>query len=471
MRSIALAGGVALHAINVYIATTILPSVVADIGGLDYYAWNTTLFVVASIVGSALAARAMGWVGPRAVYMSAGLVFAAGTLLCATAPAMSSMLAGRVIQGFGGGLLFALSYALIRLVFAETLWPRAMALVSGMWGVATLIGPAVGGIFAQVGAWRFAFWSLLPATGVFMVLALLVVPKRGDSASLDTGVPLKQLALLSAAVLALSISSIRPALVWNFVGIVAALSLTVLFVVVERKADCRLLPRQALEPSAPLAALYLSLGLLAVAVTASEIFVPLFLQVLHDQTPLIAGYLAALMAGGWTVASIASAGATGRQVRRSIGVSPVLAGIGMVALAALVPLRTSGSWISLAPMGLALFVVGFGVGLAWPHLLTRVLQVAPAEEQALASSSITTVQLFATASGAALAGVVANLSGLGEANGSIGTSQAAFWLFAAFAAAPMMAIVTCARVARDMRHRGPDVASSGIVLDVKDRLL
>ena len=57
VRSLALAGGVALHAVNVYIATTILPSVVRDIGGLDYYAWNTTLFVVASILGSATSAR------------------------------------------------------------------------------------------------------------------------------------------------------------------------------------------------------------------------------------------------------------------------------------------------------------------------------------------------------------------------------------------------------------------------------
>ena len=60
VRSLALAGGVVLHAINVYIATTILPSVVKDIGGIDYYAWNTTLFVAASILGSALSARLLG---------------------------------------------------------------------------------------------------------------------------------------------------------------------------------------------------------------------------------------------------------------------------------------------------------------------------------------------------------------------------------------------------------------------------
>ena len=65
LRSLALAGGVILHAVNVYIATTILPSVVEDIGGIDYYAWNTTLFVAASILGSALSARLLISAGPQ----------------------------------------------------------------------------------------------------------------------------------------------------------------------------------------------------------------------------------------------------------------------------------------------------------------------------------------------------------------------------------------------------------------------
>ena len=134
LRSIALAGGVALHAINVYIATTILPSIIKDIGGLEYYAWNTTLFVVTSIVGSALSARLIQAWGPKAAYLLAVAVFSAGSVVCALAPSMPWMLAGRSIQGLGGGVLFALSYALIRIVFDAALWSRAMALVSGMWG-------------------------------------------------------------------------------------------------------------------------------------------------------------------------------------------------------------------------------------------------------------------------------------------------------------------------------------------------
>src|SRR5829696_6229161 len=169
--SLPLAGGVALHAINVFIATTILPSVVRDIGGLELYAWSTTLFVLASILGSALSAKLLQGTGPRGAYGAAALVFAAGTLICSLAPTMPVMLVGRFVQGFGGGFLYALAYSVIRLVFPEPLWPRAIGLISAMWGVATLAGPAIGGSFAEIGAWRAAFWSLLPFVALFALLA------------------------------------------------------------------------------------------------------------------------------------------------------------------------------------------------------------------------------------------------------------------------------------------------------------
>lgn len=444
VRSLALAGGVALHAVNVYIATTILPSVVRDIGGLDYYAWNTTLFVVASILGSATSARLLGAAGPRGAYVAAAALFALGTLTCAAAPSMPVLLGGRIVQGLGGGFLFALSYAMIRLVFAEGLWPRAMALVSGMWGVATLVGPAVGGVFAELDAWRGAFWSLLPVVALFAFLALAVLPRRSGDSNDRTATPTTQLVLLTAAVLAVSAGSVSNVLAWNVAGIVAALIAAGALIVVEAKARHRLLPRGAFRLGAPLGALYATMALLAVAVTSTEIFVPLFLQVLHAQTPLTAGYLAALMAAGWTLGSIASSGAGEHGARRAVQAAPIIALIGMAALTGLVPRPSDGAWNVLAPIAVALAAVGFGVGLGWPHLLTRVLKVAPDDERDLASASITTVQLFATAIGAALAGMVANLGGLTDPGGVASTSAAAFWLLAVFALAPFAALKTVA---------------------------
>ncbi len=448
VRSLALAGGVVLHAINVYIATTILPSVVKDIGGLDYYAWNTTLFVAASILGSALSARWLTGMGPRGAYIAATLVFACGALICAFAPSMAVMLTGRLIQGLGGGLLFALSYAMIRLVFAQALWPRAMALVSGMWGVATLVGPAVGGIFAQLGVWRAAFWSLIPVAILFAVLAARVLPKRSADQPPRVPLPLAQLVLLTAAVLCVSAGSVASRLSWNILGLGAAAILTALLIYIESRTRQRLLPAGAFSITSALGVLYATMSLLAVAVTSGEIFVPLFLQVLHQQSPLMAGYLAALMAAGWTLGSIGSSGASGRAVERVILAGPLLGFAGMAALAVLLRSESSGDWQALLPICLALVIIGLGVGLAWPHLLTRIFQVAPAGEQDLASASITTVQLFATALGAALAGMVANLAGLTDPGGVAGTANAASWLFGVFALAPLVGILTARRVVR-----------------------
>lgn len=448
LRSLALAGGVTLHAVNVYIATTILPSVIKDIGGIDYYAWNTTLFVAASILGSALSARLLISAGPRGAYVIAALVFAIGTLICALAPSMPVMLAGRVVQGLGGGFLFALSYAMIRLVFSEALWPRAMALVSGMWGVATLTGPAIGGIFAELGVWRAAFWSLIPVAALFALLAMAVLPKRNADRTENSSRPIAQLVLLTAAVLAVSAGSVSSTLFWNIVGLASATLLTGLLITTENRARDKLLPTGAFRITTALGALYATMSLLAVAVTSGEIFVPLFLQVLHHQSPLVAGYLAALMAAGWTLGSIASSGVSGKGIKRAILAGPVLGAAGMVTLAVLMPTESGGSWTLLTPICIGLVVIGLGVGMAWPHLLTRVFQVAPAGEHDLAAASITTVQLFATALGAALAGMVANVAGLTDPGGVAGISNAAGWLFGVFALAPIIGVFTALRVVR-----------------------
>src|SRR5690606_23106187 len=137
-----LMSGVALQAMETFIVSTLLPSVVGDIGGLELFAWNTTVFIIASIVATIFAAvRPFGF-GPRGSYIFAAMSFGVGSLICGLAPAMEVMLIGRAVQGFGAGLLTAMSYAMIRIVFPQHLWGRGFALISSVWGVSTLIGPA-----------------------------------------------------------------------------------------------------------------------------------------------------------------------------------------------------------------------------------------------------------------------------------------------------------------------------------------
>lgn len=452
LRSIALAGGVALHAVNVYIVTTLLPTVIDEIGGLAFYAWNTTLFVVASIIGSTLSARLLARGGPRVAYLLALLVFTLGSAVCAMATSMPLLLVGRSVQGLGGGILFALSYALIHLVFESRLWPRAMALVSAMWGVATLCGPAVGGVFAEGGHWRWAFWSLLPVAAALALIVCLRLPAR-QALDDNGGRPAYGLiACLVASVLAICAASLADSLWVNLGGIVAGLAIAALIARLDPRARHHLLPTGAYSLRQPMGALFAMMCLLVAAIT-TEIYVPYFLQRIHGFGPLAAGYLTAVMAAGWTVGALASAGRDRNGGAWQIRCGPLLVALALLALALLTPAL---AWVASTP-GLALFAlalagVGLGIGLGWPHLLTRVLQAARPGEENLASASITTVQLYATALAAALAGLVANSAGLVEPGGVEGARSAALWLFAVFACAPLLALPLALRLTSERKE-------------------
>lgn len=451
--AVALCGGVVLHAINIYIATTILPSVVKDIGGLGFYAWNTTLFVVASIMGSALSARLLRLAGPRAAYLVATLIFMLGSLVCALAPSMPLLLLGRTIQGFGGGFLFALSYSLINLVFHQSLWPRAMALISAMWGIATLIGPAVGGIFAELNAWRYAFGMLLPVSMMFLLLVWNVMPVRQPTIKPVSPLATPQLLLLAGAVLVVCAGSLSASGAINLGGFVVATLMLALLLRQESRSAVRLLPRGSLSTSSPLFGLYVTMSLLMIGI-GSEIFIPYFLQTLHGQTPLAAGYITAAVAAGWTIGEVLSAGWRARGARFAIIAGPVLMAMGLLMLLLFLPDAPNGENRHLVWIAGGLALMGFGIGFGWPHLLTHILMSAESVDQDIAGASITTVQSFAAAMGAALAGTIANLAGLNEPGGAAGASQAAFWLILLSILAPLIAIFTALKASQRLPKSG-----------------
>lgn len=440
--SLALSGGAALHAVNLYISITVLPSAVREIGGLDLYAWNTTVFVLASLLGAAMSSSVLAHAGPRGGYASAALVFIVGALICAAAGAMPVMLAGRFVQGLGGGLLLALAYAMVRRVYAEPLWPRALALLSGMWGVTTLLGPAIGGHFAEHGLWRGSFLAAIPIAVLVGLAAFFVLPKREGEQEWGATPPVAQLALLTLAVFAASWGGVGASLASTVVGIVAALGLVGVFVVLERRSRRRLLPAGTFRPPTALGSLYAVSALLAATVTSTEIFLPLFLQDLHGRSPLEAGYIAAVMSAGWTAAAIFSSGLDAARRSMAVRAGPVLSLGAMAVLVFVMPWagRESDGLVLVLICG-ALAAAGAGVGLAYPLLSTMVLRVAPSAEADNAAASIMTVQLCATAFGAALAGLAVNLAGAVAGTGSLDAANAARWLFITLAAAPALCCI------------------------------
>jgi MFS family permease len=302
-----LLGGVLLHSMNVLLVATVLPSIVEEVGGAALMSWPTTAFLASSIVAATCTGLVTVVVGAGRAFCTGALIFCAGTLLCAFAPAMSHIIAGRFVQGFGGGLLSAVAYVLVRNTFPEGVWPRVFALLAGVWSVSVLVGPLVGGVFASHGNWRGAF---------FAVAAL-------------------------AGLLALAIAAL---------GVVLRL---------DRAAAVPLLPSDAFSlRSATGVGLWIAL-LVSIAFVPLQIFVPVFLQTLHRFDPLAAGYTVAGASMAWTAAAVAVAGLSTGWSERMVIAGPLTMGAGLLGVAVAMP---SGPVAVLVP---AIALVGVGIGACW----------------------------------------------------------------------------------------------------------
>ncbi|MEV4198550.1 MFS transporter [Micromonospora globbae] len=437
--SVVLAGGVGLHATNVFLTTSLLPTAIDDIGGERLYAWSSSVFMIASVISSMLVSRLLGGRGPAQAYLVALVPFVVGTVVCAVSPTMVALLCGRALQGVGGGILAGLGYAVVQAVLPENLWAKATAMVSAMWGFGTLAGPAVGGLFAQFDAWRLAFVTLAVLGVVVAALVPRVLPRRDRSAVAEP-MPVVSLALLTATTAVISVASLltRP---WQLAGagLLAALLLAG-FVAWERRADTRVLPATTYSAASPLKWLYLTIAILA-AGTATEAFTPLFGQRLAGLEPVVAGFLGAAVSLGWSATMVFSANASDPGTVRRLRV------LGPAVLAAGLAVTGLTQWDGAGPVTVAvwftgLVVAGAGIGIAFPHLIVATMGVSddPAEA-GKASAGANTVELIALSFSSALGGVLMNL-------GAPSTTRSAQLLLLGFAIIAVLGCLT-ARNARD----------------------
>ena len=426
--SAVLAGGVLLYATNEFLTISLLPSAVADIGGQRLYSWVTTVYLVSSVCGATTVSALLTRFGPRLAYVLGATVFGIGSVACALAPTMEILLAGRLVQGGAGGVLAGLGYAVINAALPQWLWTRAAALVSAMWGVGTLVGPAAGGLFAQFGLWRWAFGALAILTTVIIALVPVALPGRGpDSVKTGWNVPVWSLLLLGAAAMMVSVAAIPSNFLVTAALLIGGAVLVAVFLVVDRRCGASVLPATAFRPG-PLKWMYLTLGLM-MASTMVDMYVPLFGQRLAHLVPVVAGFLGVSISVGWTVSEIVSASLSKvRTIVRVVAVAPLVMAVGL-ALGALTQRQDPPIWI-VACWVVALFVTGTGIGMAWPHLSAWAMGcVDDPEEGATAAAAINTVQLICGAFGAGLAGVVVNMTDHGDAT----APRLLFGFFAALA--------------------------------------
>lgn len=452
--STVLAGGVALYATNEFLTISLLPSVVAEIGGVRLYAGVTTVYLVASVVAATTVSATLARLGARWSYLVGLSVFGLGSALCATASTMELLLVGRTVQGAAGGLVAGLGYSVINAALPRFLWTKASALVSAMWGVGTLLGPAAGGAFAQSGSWRWAFGALAMLTGVITVLVPFALPARGGGPARVDRVPVWSLVPLASAALVVGLAVVPRDVGWTAALLAAGAGLVGVFVAVDRRSAASVLPSSAYRRG-PSRWIYLTLGTL-MAVTMVDMYVPYFGQRLAHLTPLAAGFLGVALAVGWTTSEIVSASATrARVIARTVAVAPLVMAAGLAAVALSQVEDASPGFV--AVWAGALLLTGIGIGMAWPHLSARAMStVDDPGEGARAAAAINTVQVVCAAFGAGLAGVVVNATDSGGA-------APARWVFAIFAALAALGVIASTRCsAADAPHgpRGPATATS-----------
>ncbi|MCT1478970.1 MFS transporter [Microbacterium sp. p3-SID336] len=403
-----LAGGVLLEASNVYLTTSLLPTIVADIGGAAFYAWTMMTFLLASVVSSMLVSRILTQQGAVRAYLLALGLFALGSALCAASPWMSALLAGRAVQGLGGGLLAGLGYALIQRALPERLWARGAALVSAMWGVGNIVGPVVGGIFAQLDAWRVTFVGLAVVSALIGIVVVRALPQTTRTRSRES-VPWASLVLLAGGVAAVGIASVVPAGLGTAVALVVGAALGLWFLRHEKHGRRGILPRVTFAHGSSLGWVYLTVAVLAFAI-GTEAFIPLFGQQVGGLAPFVAGLLGAALSLGWSLTQVFTANATGIPSRRTLIVTgPLVVALGLAAYGLLQ--HAGPSVLVVVFWFVTLFIAGAGIGLGFPHLTVAALgSTRDEEEGAKAAAAVNTVFIIASAFSAAMAGVLVNLA-------------------------------------------------------------
>jgi MFS family permease len=418
---------------------TVMPVVAHDLGGVRYYGWVFSSFMLASLIGIVGAGREADRRGPAAPYLAGLALFCAGLVVSGLAPSMPVLVVGRSLQGLGAGAIPAIAYVAIGRSLPDQLRPRMFAILSSAWVLPGLFGPAIAAEVTRHLSWRWVFLGLVPLVLIAGPLALPSLLRLGRSAAdrasaadtvsgRDSDEHRLDDALRTAAGAALFLAGLTAP------NLVAGAVLIALGLVVGMTALRRLLPAGTLAARLGLPATVLSRGLLTFAFFGCDAFVTLAVTSVRHRSPTVASLVVTggsltWTAGAWFQARVSDRWEGRRLVR--IGLLVILAGIGgmAIALSSSVPVAVAiASWS----------IAGFGMGLAYPPLSLMMLREAPPGREGWASASLNLSDVLGTALGVGLGGAaIAASASLGRSLGA--GIAAAFAIGAAGAIAALAA--------------------------------
>ncbi len=401
--------GIWLHAADGLLVATMMPAIVADIGGIGALPWNIALYEVGSIVSGAASGLLTTRYGVKTPMAVAAFLFSVGCLVSAVAPSMNIVLAGRLLQGFGGGGMMAMSFVSIATLFPSRLTGRVIAVISALWGVASFVGPVLGALFVEYLSWRAGFFAFA-GQGIFLAIWISSSRHiRSTAAGIhdNSPFPIRRLLWLTASIVSIAWAGIEVSLLKTTAFVALALLLLVRFLQLDMASgNNRLLPRNPVDVRRATNAALAVVFCFSAATIAIGLYGPVLMMAVHGVSVLTAGSVLLCESVAWSVMAVIVSGISERHDRTMAAIGMCIVATSIACLAWSIP--HGPIWF----IFISAVLMGCGYGMAWTFILRVATQTANEDDVSRVSGAMPTVQRLGFAFGAAYLGIVANSSGI-----------------------------------------------------------
>ncbi|WP_062202979.1 MDR family MFS transporter [Demequina salsinemoris] len=395
-----------LSALDQTIFSTALPTIVGDLDGVDHMLWVTTAYILAATIMMPVYGKLGDLVGRKSLFLGAIGLFMIGSVVGALSTGMTELIVGRAIQGLGGGGLMILSQAVIADIVPARERGKYMGLMGGVFALASVIGPLLGGWFTESVGWQWCMWINVPLGILAMAsVAIFLHPAPQDREKPKLDIAGMLLIAIASASLVLVTSWGGGQYEWDSAVILSLIGLTVVagiaFVMVERRA---------VEPIMPMTlfternfTLTTGAGLLmGIAMFGTLAYMPTYLQMVAQVDATEAGLLMIPMMGTMLPTSII----VGRVVSRTGRYKwyPVSGAVVMAAAMYLLSTMTYDQPLWLTCAYLAVF--GAGLGLMMQTLVLIVQNTFPLRMVGTATAANNYFRQIGASLGAAVVGSI-----------------------------------------------------------------